>query len=82
VAQLMSEWQSRIAAGVRNMQEKDEVAPDLDADRTAAAILAGIQGGVVMMMSTGDITPLEAALDLGIEYLRAHPALPVTGGGA
>jgi AcrR family transcriptional regulator len=73
VAQLMSEWQGRIAAGVRNMQETDEVAGDLDADRTAAAILAGIQGGVVMMMSTGDITPLEAALNLGIEYLRAHP---------
>ena len=74
VAQLMSEWQGRIAAGVRNMQEAGEVTPDLDADRTAAAILAGIQGGVVMMMSTGDITPLEAALDLGIEYLRAGPA--------
>jgi hypothetical protein len=33
-----------------------------------------LRGGVVMMMSTGDITPLEAALDLGIEYLRAGPA--------
>ena len=53
------------------MQEAGEVTPDLDADRTAAAILAGIQGGVVMMMSTGDITPLEAALDLGIAYLRS-----------
>ena len=69
----MSEWQGRIAAGVRNMQQASEVTPDLDADRTAAAVLAGIQGGVVMMMSTGDITPLEAALDLGIAYLRAGP---------
>jgi hypothetical protein len=33
-----------------------------------------LRGGVVMMMSTADITPLEAALDLGIEYLRAGPA--------
>jgi hypothetical protein len=33
-----------------------------------------------MMMSTGDITPLEAALDLGIEYLRARPARPAAGG--
>jgi AcrR family transcriptional regulator len=74
VAQLMGEWHGRIAAGVRNMQQAGEIGPDLDADRTAAAILAGIQGGVVMMMSTGDITPLEAALDLGIEYLRDRPA--------
>jgi hypothetical protein len=33
--------------------------------------VAGIQGGVVMLMSTGDTTPLEAALDLAIAYLRA-----------
>ena len=36
------------------------------------AILAGIQGGVVMLMSTGDLTPLEAALDLAIGYLRSR----------
>ncbi len=72
VAQLMTQWQAQIAAGVRNMQAAGEVAPDLDADRTAAAMLAGIQGGVVMMMSTGDVTPLEAALDLGIGYLRKN----------
>jgi AcrR family transcriptional regulator len=72
VAELIAQWRAQIAAGVRNMQAAGEVAPDLDAERTAAAILAGIQGGVVMMMSTGDITPLEAALDLGLAYLRAN----------
>jgi D-arabinose 1-dehydrogenase-like Zn-dependent alcohol dehydrogenase len=70
VAQLMAQWQTQIAVGIRNMQAAGEVARDLDADRTAAALLAGIQGGVVMMMSTGDVTALEAALDLGIGYLR------------
>jgi AcrR family transcriptional regulator len=72
VAQLMAQWQAQIATGVRNMQGAGEVAQDLDPDRTAAAMLAGIQGGVVMMMSTGDVTPLEAALDLGIGYLRKN----------
>jgi AcrR family transcriptional regulator len=76
VAQLMSQWQSQIAVGVRNMQAAGEVAPDLDPDRTAAAMLAGIQGGVIMMMSTGDVTPLEAALDLGIGYLRKAGGRP------
>jgi AcrR family transcriptional regulator len=72
VTQLMGQWQSEIAAGVRNMQATGEISPDLDAGRTAAAIVAGIQGGVVMMMSTGDTTPLEAALDLAIGYLQAN----------
>jgi hypothetical protein len=72
VGELMGEWQAKIAAGITSMQTTGEIAADLDATRTAAAILAGIQGGVVMLMSTGDLTPLEAALDLSIEHLRSH----------
>jgi AcrR family transcriptional regulator len=75
VAELMGQWQVDIKAGITRMQAAGEVAAGLDAGRTAAAILAGIQGGVVMLMSTGDLTPLEAALDLGIDHLRhARPA--------
>jgi AcrR family transcriptional regulator len=69
VSELIGQWQAEIAAGVRHMQAAGEIAPDLDAERTA--IVAGIQGGVVMLMSTGDTTPLEAALDLAIAYLQA-----------
>jgi AcrR family transcriptional regulator len=72
VTQLMEQWRAEIAAGVANMQAAGEISPDLDAGRTAAAILAGIQGGVVMMMSTGDTIPLEATLDLAIGYLQAN----------
>ena len=71
VTELIGQWQAEIAAGVRHMQASGEIAADLDPARTAAAIVAGIQGGVVMLMSTGDTTPLEAALDLAIAYLRA-----------
>ena len=71
VSELIGQWQAEIAAGVRHMQAAGEIAPELDPVRTAAAIVAGIQGGVVMLMSTGDTTPLEAALDLSIAYLRA-----------
>jgi AcrR family transcriptional regulator len=72
VAQLMHRWQGEIATGIRNLQAAGEITADLDADRTAAAILAGIQGGVLMMISTGDLAPLEAALDMSIEYLRSQ----------
>jgi AcrR family transcriptional regulator len=71
VTELMGQWQAEIAAGVKYMQAAGEISADLDAARTAAAMVAGIQGGVVMLMSTGDTTPLEAALDLAIGYLRA-----------
>jgi AcrR family transcriptional regulator len=71
VTELMGQWQAELAAGVGSMQATGEISADLDPARTAAAILAGTQGGVVMIMSTGDTTPLEAALDLAIGYLQA-----------
>jgi hypothetical protein len=87
VAELLGRWQADIAAGIRHMQAAGEIAGELNAARAAAALLAGIQGGVVMMLSTGDLGPLAAALDLGIEHLRcrtipARPALGDQDGGA
>jgi len=71
VTQLMSQWRAEIAAGVTNMQAAGEISAELGPGRTAAAIAAGIQGGVVMMIPTGDTMPLDAALDLAIGYLQA-----------
>jgi hypothetical protein len=48
----------------------------VDADRRAAALLAGLQGGVLIMLATGEIGHLEVALDEGIGALRG------TGGAA
>jgi hypothetical protein len=52
------------------MQREGNIASGLDVDRSAAALLAGIQGGVGIMLSTGDLGYLEAALDVGIDTLR------------
>jgi AcrR family transcriptional regulator len=72
VTELLNRWQSEIAAGIRGMQAQGKIAPSVRADQAAAAMLAGIQGGVVVMLSTGQLTHLEAALDVGIEHLRAN----------
>lgn len=67
---LVRQWHDEIAAGVRHMQLADKVADDVSAERVAAALLAGIQGGVGIMLATGDLSYLEAALDVGIASLR------------
>ncbi|MGC4759289.1 TetR/AcrR family transcriptional regulator [Micromonospora trifolii] len=71
VTGLMSRWQKAITEGIRHMQSTGDIDPDLDADRAAAALLAGIQGGVLLLLSTGKIDHLEAVLDLTIDSLRA-----------
>ena len=63
-------WRAEIEAGVRAMQDQGKIAADVDPTRTAAALLAGIQGGVSVLLNTGDIGYLEAALDVGIEALH------------
>ena len=72
VTSLMDQWQTRIATGIRHMQHIGEIDAALDADLTAGAILAGIQGGVLILMSTGRIDHLESAIDLDIGYLRSR----------
>lgn len=70
-ATLMQRWHDEITAGVRSMQDQGKVAGGIDAERSAAALLAGIQGGVGILLATGDLGYLEAALDVGIATLRA-----------
>ncbi|GAA4617077.1 TetR/AcrR family transcriptional regulator [Actinoallomurus liliacearum] len=69
-ARLIEQWQAALRAGIAGMQATGEVDRRLDADRTAAALLAAVQGGVTILMSTGRITHLEAALDTSLALLR------------
>lgn len=69
-AELMVKWHSAIAAGIRSLQEQGKITTANNPDRAAAALLAGIQGGVGIMLATGDLSYLEAALDEGIAALR------------
>ena len=54
----------------------------MDADRRAAALLAGLQGGVLIMLATREISHLEVALDEGIGALRGAQRAALDGAGA
>ncbi|OBK82671.1 TetR family transcriptional regulator [Mycolicibacter heraklionensis] len=69
---LIRQWHAEIAAGVRAMQQGGKMSGRIDADSAAAALLAGIQGGVGILLATGDLGFLEAALDRGIAALRTE----------
>ena len=67
---LIEQWRTEIEAGVLAMQRQQKIGAGVDPTQAAASLLAGIQGGVLVLMSTGDISYLEAALDVGIAALR------------
>jgi hypothetical protein len=66
---LLLRWRSDLATGVRAMQMDGTAPAALDPDRSAGAIVAGIQGGVAILLATGSSADLEAVLDLLLEQL-------------
>ncbi|ANZ40997.1 TetR family transcriptional regulator [Lentzea guizhouensis] len=70
VTVMTEQWQAHVRAGIAAMQAAGLVRPELDGSRVAGAFIAGIQGGVQMLRSTGDTWHLEAALDTLIEHLK------------
>jgi AcrR family transcriptional regulator len=70
VEQLMRDWERPLREGLTTMQGNGELAPDLDTARYAQAILAAVQGGVLILMATGSIQHLESALDLALAPMR------------
>ena len=66
---LLREWETELAAGIMRTQAGGEMDPGVDPDRTAAALVAAIQGGVVVLLSTGEIGNLEAGLDFALSHL-------------
>jgi AcrR family transcriptional regulator len=70
IADLLGTWQARIVAGIRAMQVQGTFDDRVNPERAGAAMLAGIQGGVTVLLATGSIISLEAALDIGISQLQ------------
>jgi AcrR family transcriptional regulator len=70
VATLLAQWQAQVGQGITAMQAAGLVRPELDADRVSAAFIAGIQGGVQVLRSTGSTWHLEATLDTLVDHLR------------
>ncbi len=71
VGEFMGRWQRSLAEGVRALRRNDLLPGSVDADESAAALLAAIQGGVSIMLSTGDAAHLRIAVDWWITRLRA-----------
>ena len=76
VAELLRQQQAGLEAGIRAMQHSGLMAADTDAGQAAAALVAGIQGGVIIQLTTGRLDHLEAVLDVALRGLRARPLVP------
>jgi AcrR family transcriptional regulator len=68
--QLIERWQAALRTGILHMQQTGRIDRRVDADRAAATLVAAVQGGVTILMSTGSIGHLTTALDTFLTLLR------------
>jgi AcrR family transcriptional regulator len=71
LARAFAQWEDMIREGLAAIVERGELPSGSNVGRLAMAVLAGVQGGLLLSQLRRDTEPLEAALDTMIEHLRA-----------
>ena len=71
LARAFEQWEELIRDGLAAMRARGELSAGLDVHRLATAILAGVQGGLLLSQLRRDTEPLEAVLDTMIDHLRS-----------
>ena len=64
-----AQWENMIRNGLTSVAARGELAEGTDIDRIALAMLAAIQGGLLLSQVRRDTAPLEAAVDTMIDHL-------------
>lgn len=62
-------WEAAIQSGLREMHARGRLAPDADPDTLALALLAALEGGLLLTQIERDTRPLEAALDAMLDLV-------------
>jgi TetR/AcrR family transcriptional repressor of nem operon len=74
VADGFKRWEAAIQSGLREMHARGRLTPDTDPDALALALLAALQGGLLLTQIERDTKPLEAALDAMLELIATRSA--------
>jgi hypothetical protein len=71
VARGFGRWEARIRDGLRTMHARGDLAATADPDDLALAMLAALQGGLLLAQVLRDTGPLEVALDAMLDRVEA-----------
>jgi AcrR family transcriptional regulator len=74
VARGFGRWEARIRDGLRAMHARGDLAATADPDDLALAMLAALQGGLLLAQVLRDTRPLEVALDAMLGRVEALTA--------
>jgi TetR/AcrR family transcriptional regulator, transcriptional repressor for nem operon len=71
LADSFERWEAPIRAGLRAMHARGDLRRGTDPDRLATAVLAALQGGIMLTQLRRDPAPLAAALDEMLDHIQS-----------
>jgi TetR/AcrR family transcriptional regulator, transcriptional repressor for nem operon len=71
LARAFAQWEGLLRDGLAAIAEQGQLPAGLDVDRMALAMLAAVQGGLLLSQVRRDTAPLEAAVDILIAQLQS-----------
>jgi AcrR family transcriptional regulator len=72
LAEGFGRWETLFRRGLTAMRDRGDLRPDADPDELAAALLASLQGGMLLTKTTRDIRLLEAALKTALDHVKSY----------
>jgi TetR/AcrR family transcriptional regulator, transcriptional repressor for nem operon len=69
-------WSGIIEAGLARMKEQGQIIPSADTRAISLAVLAAIQGGILLSKAARDSKPLELAFDMALSHIERYAARP------
>jgi AcrR family transcriptional regulator len=73
-------WERMLWEGLQEMSDRGDLRCDADPERLAMALLAALQGGMLLSRTQRDAAPLAAALDAMLAYVESFATDPAAVG--
>ncbi|HEX4218930.1 MAG TPA: TetR family transcriptional regulator C-terminal domain-containing protein [Acidimicrobiales bacterium] len=71
-------WEVLFQEGLRAMRDRGDLRPDADPQQLGSALLAAMQGGMLMTQTKRDAAPLVASLEAMLAYIESFATKPVS----
>jgi AcrR family transcriptional regulator len=65
-------WADRLARGFERMKSRGDMAVGASPHELAVAVVAAVEGGLLLAKTARSATPLKCALDMAVRYVELH----------
>ena len=76
LAGCFAEWEGHLSQGFSAMQDEGELSADADPEALATAVMAALQGGLLLSQTARGAQPLELSMNMALDHVGKHRTKP------